>query len=86
MAHLVGIVGLSLNMAGTVLLLWFPPTVQGYTADGSQNLGWWSNLPKDDEQRRQWQRKYLVRKWAFRGTMGLLLIGFASQLVDLLIA
>jgi hypothetical protein len=85
MAHGYAIAGLIANLAGTVLLLWFPPNVQGYTADGKMVSGFWSNLPKDDSQRQQWRRRYLVRKWAFIVSMALLLIGFGLQLVDLIV-
>jgi hypothetical protein len=42
MAHPFGVVGLVLNIAGVVLLLWFPPTVSDYTEDGLKVMGGWA--------------------------------------------
>ncbi len=86
--HLFGIVGLVLNAAATVLLMWFPPTVAEYTEDGTwvPGGGTFSELPASPEQRRLWQRRFKVRRWSFRGAMGLLFFGFALQLIDLICA
>jgi len=82
--HCVGIAGLVLNMAGSLLLIWFPPTVQEYTPEGVKISGSLSELPESDAQRHEWQRRFRARTRAFRGAIALLLIGFALQLVDLI--
>jgi hypothetical protein len=83
MAHPFGIVGLIINMVGSLVLLWFPPTVEEYTPDGFKISGSLSELPESDAQRHEWQRNFRARKRAFRGAMALLLIGFTLQLLDL---
>jgi hypothetical protein len=84
--HPLAFIGLVVNMVATLLLLWFPPTVQEYTADGHKISGGgaFSELPRDDEQRSRWRLQYNLRKATFRISMGLLLIGFALQMFDLI--
>jgi hypothetical protein len=86
MTHCLGIIGLATNMAGSVLLIWFPPTVSGYTADGSRISGGgaWSEHPASDAERQEGRRHYVRRQHLFRFAVALLAFGFFLQLVDLI--
>jgi hypothetical protein len=83
-AHPLGVAGLILNMAGTVLLLWFPPTSQRYYSNGTARGTSFAAVPQSEAQRRHWKLMYHVDRWAYRAAMALLLLGFLLQLVDLL--
>lgn len=86
--HVFGIVGLGLNIVATVLLIWFPPTVAEYTVEGQwvPGGGTFSELPKNRYETQENVRSYRRHKRLFRLAIVLLLIGFALQLVDLLLA
>ena len=84
MNHPLGVWGLSINAAGTLLLLIFPPKVDRYTPDGVMIMGGFSEIPDSAAQRRQWRRAYLVRRWGYQVAVTMLLIGFLLQLLDLI--
>ena len=84
MAHPLGILGLALNMAGSIALLWFPPKVSDYTPEGLQVVGGWSELPRDAAEAKRNKRSHRLRTNAFRLGVLLLVVGFALQLFDLL--
>jgi hypothetical protein len=87
MHHVWGIVGLGINMAASVMLLWFPPKVEAYTSDGLYvpDGGPFAELPVSGEGRRQNIRQYRIRREGFRFAFALLFLGFLLQLLDLLI-
>lgn len=76
--HPLGIVGLVLNMAGSMLLLWAPPGARGYRPDGSA-VGWFSFRATPEGKRR-----YLLYANGFRLAVLLLVVGFFLQLLDLI--
>lgn len=78
--HPLAVLGLALNMAGAIMLLWFPPHVP-YRPNGQWVGGTFSGPPT-----KEGRRKYLWLKWGFRISILLFLLGFALQLTDLLIA
>ena len=82
MAHALGIVGLVLNMAGALMLLWFPPKVPEYSPEGAAVSagGSFSELPATPYGKRQ----YEIRRRGFNFAIALLVLGFLLQLVDLL--
>jgi hypothetical protein len=84
--HPIGVTGLVLNAAGTVLLLWYPPGSNPYTADGQEVGGFWAELPQQIDQRELWKHLHKRYRLTERAALVLLLIGFLLQLFDLLIA
>lgn len=85
LSHPAGVVGLLLNVAGTLLLLRVPSAVGEYTPEGLQVVGGWSELPQSDSQREDWKRRAARHRLTYHLAVGLLLIGFSLQLFDLLI-
>jgi hypothetical protein len=84
--HPLGVVGLVFNFAGALLLIWFPTAVGEYQPEGVRQIGSMGNLPSSEEQRRWWQHKAVCRKRLYYLAMLLLVVGFALQLLDLLLA
>lgn len=78
--HPLAVLGLALNMAGALMLLWFPPH-NPYLANGQWVGGAFAG-PETPEGLRAYRRF----KWGFRIAILLFLLGFALQLIDLLIA
>ena len=80
LAHPLGVVGLAVNMAGSLLLL---PSHATWFADGSAAgaSGSFRGAPVPGGKLR-----YSLQQWRFRVAVGSLMIGFALQLIDLLIA
>lgn len=82
--HPIGITGLVLSVASALLL---PKSgAARYTKDGIQILSWCSVRPKDDAQRRLWQRQHYIDKRLRRSAVYSLYFGFFLQAVDLLIS
>jgi hypothetical protein len=79
MAHPLGVIGLIVNMLGSLMLLWFPPSVSDYTREGAPIVGGWSGIASDVG-----KRKYRYRKDGFKFAIALLVLGFFLQLLDLL--
>lgn len=79
MAHPFGIFGLCLTMIGTALLLKFPPGARGYQPDGSWH-GWWAVRATPEG-----KRQYVLLTRGYRGALCLMIIGFALQLMDLML-
>jgi hypothetical protein len=79
--HALAFVGLAANMIGTLLLLKFPPDLKGFPSQGS-NRGQGFGVKASPEGLRLHQRFHDGYKLA----LGLLLLGFFLQLLDLLIA
>jgi hypothetical protein len=82
-AHLPGVIGLVLNMAGSILLLWSTPPAAEYTAAGLRLKGVPWETPTEEELLRG-RRHHRRMKLTFRLAVLLLLIGFTLQLIDLL--
>ncbi len=82
MTHPMAIVGLILNMAGSLMLLWYPPKVTDYTPDGAAVSagGTFSELPATLYGKQQYQ----LRRRGFNLAIALLVLGFLLQLLDLL--
>jgi hypothetical protein len=80
MTHLLGIVGLSLNTIGALLLLWFPPDVRRYTEQGAMVVNA-VLIPLVENVPRYWRQK-----WGFRVAIGFLVLGFILQGFDLIAA
>jgi hypothetical protein len=78
MVHPLGIIGLIANMGGSVMLLWYPPSVSEYGKDGAPIVGW-SGTPSA-----KGKRRYRIRKDGFNLAIGLLFLGFFLQLLDLM--
>ena len=78
--HPLGLIGLSANMLGALLLLKFPSDLKGYRPDGSQ-AAWWM-LPATPEGKRAYERL----RDGYKLALGLLFLGFFLQLLDLLIS
>jgi hypothetical protein len=79
MTHVFGIIGLIVNMAATVLLLRFPPSVREYTADGAPIVAWKGTASDAGK------RKFRFRRDGYKFAIALLLLGFFLQLLDLLV-
>jgi hypothetical protein len=77
MVHPFGMAGLISNMAGTLLLLRFPPDAHGYRPDGSVHA-WWQ-IPAT----RAGKRRYQFFRNGYQLSLGLLFLGFFLQLLDL---
>jgi hypothetical protein len=77
MTHTLGTVGLLLNAVGALLLLWFPPAVTAFTADGREGVIFVNDVNPD-----AWVR-YRRRRRGFRIAIAALVIGFVLQLIDL---
>jgi hypothetical protein len=84
--HLWGSTGLCVNMAASILLLWFPPKVAEYTEDGLRipDGGTFREIPATADGRRSNMRRYRVRRDGFRLEFAMLFLGFFLQLLDLL--
>lgn len=78
MTHCLAIAGLTLNTAGALLLLRFPPIFRTLTKDGREYAGW-VNEPTPEG-----RRGYRFQYWGFRTAILLLALGFLLQLADLL--
>ena len=81
MAHPMAIIGLISNMAGSVMLLWYPPKVTEYTAEGaavSAGGSFSEMLPTPFG-----KRQYEIRRRGFNFAIALLVLGFLLQLLDL---
>jgi hypothetical protein len=79
MAHPFGIIGLIMNMGGSLMLLWSPPSVTGYSPEGARILGGFSEMPTPEG-----KRQYRIRREGFKLAIGLLFLGFFLQLLDLM--
>jgi hypothetical protein len=77
-AHPFGIIGLIMNMVGSLMLLWFPPSVTAYSSDGAPIIDW--SGPASEAGK----RKYRLRKDGFKLAIALLFLGFFLQLLDLI--
>ena len=73
-------------MTGALMLLFYPPRVEGYTPDGDRvsGAGFWAELAQSDSERRNNLRRYALRKNLYRVAVMLLLVGFCLQAIDLL--
>ena len=78
--HALAFVGLSANMAGTLLLLRFPPDLKGSRPDGSSR-GQGFGVKASPEGLRAYERF----RDGYKLALGLLFLGFFLQLLDLLI-
>jgi hypothetical protein len=83
-AHPFGVVGLGLNVMGTFLLLWFPPTAENYTRDGQKVIGPWAELARNHYEQHEWQRAHYWERRTSRIALSLLALGFVLQGIDLL--
>jgi hypothetical protein len=86
MPHPLAIFGLITTIVGTLLLLRFPPTVQGFTADGDQIFGVWREIAQSDAERFDNRRRYRDEQLGFFTAIWLIVLGFVLQLFDLLFA
>jgi hypothetical protein len=78
MAHTLGIIGLSFNTFGALLLLRFPPGTLAVTADGAATLSFTANPTPAG------RRRYTRQQIGFYIAIVALAAGFILQLIDLL--
>jgi hypothetical protein len=78
MAHPLGMLGLIVNVAGTFLLLRFPPAVVQYTQDGRRVVEWVGTPTAEGKHRA------LLAMRGYPLGVSLLTLGFLLQLLDLL--
>ena len=80
--HPLAVTGLAFNMVGAVMLLWFPPSVRTFDDEGRELLTRVAITPVAPHGR----LRHRLNQWGFRIAIVLFLLGFALQLIDLLIA
>ena len=77
--HPFGVAGRVLNALAGILLVFFPPGAQGIKPSGEKKVDRLLGLSEFGLRGR-----YLWLTWGFRVAMGLFVLGFALQAVDLL--